>query len=330
MKINAILLIGITCVLACTPEINQDDIHPTNPECPVDYVCNTCPILPDNKDRWPDGKCEAHYYIGENNPADDESINKAFKEWGDALGIQFIESQNENDGNVFIKILFKEYNNNEIQEYRNQCGCLGEPLGATPPNSNTIVFNSKANWDGNISNSNCEPISLRLGVLHELGHVLGLGHSSIPNDIMFGSYSSQSGLTENDKNRAKNLLGFSCSDKFKRTENNHPWNTNCFTCICQESFGDNYQIADWEEVKSFIAIEGYDKFYEMTIMNEYRSNGWITVNGQHLWASDRHYFIERHNGNIPSGWLVHQHIGNHTIDLGSWFNSRPILCSRKD
>lgn len=115
---------------------------------------------------------------------------------------------------------------------------------------------------------------------------------------------------------------------FVRTSNAFPWNTANFNLACQQEYGPSYRIADWNEVISFININGYNEFYSQSGMTTYRSNGWVTRAGQHLWSSNRHYFIERHDGSVPSGWLVHAAIGSNSIDLGSWYNSRPILCYR--
>lgn len=42
-----------------------------------------------------------------------------------------------------------------------------------------------------------------------------------------------------------------------------------------------------------------------------------------MWQGQQHngnriYFAERHNGSVPSGWLVHQTIHDNLLDLGSW------------
>lgn len=113
---------------------------------------------------------------------------------------------------------------------------------------------------------------------------------------------------------------------FAKTTSNFSWNTSCFDCECQQEFGPGYRIADWNEVVAFINLQGYSEFFMQSGMTFYRSNGWLTRAGQHFWSSSRHYFMERHDGNVPSGWLVHASIGSNTIDLGSYWNSRPILC----
>ncbi len=299
------LSLFLTFILAC----QQNEIINDNPQnqidCPIGFVCTGgCKKGIDDPNRWTSG-CEAYYYFEGNSTIYAESVRLAFEEWENALGIHFIEAVNPTNPNIFIRIEFHEYSQLELEgfwlQYPNCKGEKKEPLGSTSPNSNTIWLNKKANWNGNNLDSGCKPIDLKPATLHEVGHVLGLGHSDNVDDIMYCSYEDQLNLSDDDILRAKTILGLNCREKFKRTEGSFPWNTSCFDCECQSAFGDDYKIADWEEVKSFISTEGYNSFFEMANMSGYRSNGWVTVNGQHLWSSNRHYFIERHDGNVPGG-----------------------------
>jgi len=114
---------------------------------------------------------------------------------------------------------------------------------------------------------------------------------------------------------------------FQRTASGHSWDTADFDAVCSEAFGEEYRMADWNEIEAYISANTIDDFYEMTGMADYRSNGWVSRGGQGLQTSGRHYFIERHDGTVPSGWSVFDYIGNHDLDLGSWYNSRPVICT---
>jgi hypothetical protein len=48
----------------------------------------------------------------------------------------------------------------------------------------------------------------------------------------------------------------------------------------------------------------------------------VTCGGQRIWQGNRHYYITRHDGHLPSNYtyLSHDDIGGHQADLGSWFN----------
>lgn len=98
-------------------------------------------------------------------------------------------------------------------------------------------------------------------------------------------------------------------------------------------YGPNYRVADWNDLVS------YSQTHDITVWADsigmvyygYPYNGFLITNaGYHFWNNtNRHYFIERHNGQVPPGWLVHADINDHFIDLGSWYNIwLRILCFR--
>jgi hypothetical protein len=98
----------------------------------------------------------------------------------------------------------------------------------------------------------------------------------------------------------------------------------------QNEFGSNYTIADWNDIKALegqVDFEDWSNFIGISGANK---SLMVTKNGQHFYNSSRHYFISRHDHNTPSGYLVHDHIDNHFIDLGSWYDiSMRVLCKKK-
>lgn len=84
-------------------------------------------------------------------------------------------------------------------------------------------------------------------------------------------------------------------------------------------FGPNAVVADWIDIKHTFEGEVGD-FCDYLGLTNYQDNAYCLCDGEKWWGYDRHYFIERHNGDVPSGWLVHDHIDNHTLDLGSWYD----------
>ena len=111
-----------------------------------------------------------------------------------------------------------------------------------------------------------------------------------------------------------------------RTSGSYPWDTANCNGICAQEFGAGYELADWLDVRAHVDAFGLQAFYSASAMTSYRTHAWVTNNGSHLFGTGRHYFIERHDGQVPAGWLVHSSIGANDIDLGSWVNSRPALC----
>jgi len=94
--------------------------------------------------------------------------------------------------------------------------------------------------------------------------------------------------------------------------------------VAQE-FGPNAEVADWETIK--LEFMGQiDTFCDHVGLLNYRDSALCYRNGQAWWFGVRHYFVERHDGNVPDGWLVHDQIDNNTLDLGSWSSLyMPIL-----
>jgi hypothetical protein len=85
--------------------------------------------------------------------------------------------------------------------------------------------------------------------------------------------------------------------------------------------GPQYRVADWNDIVSY-----YDSGSDMSLLTEViTSRMWVYRNGAKYYSSSRHYFINLSNHSTPSGFLVHAHIDNHLIDLGSWDNPRRVL-----
>jgi hypothetical protein len=90
----------------------------------------------------------------------------------------------------------------------------------------------------------------------------------------------------------------------------------------QTEFGPTAQVADWSQLQAYT---GQIAAFCDSIGLANGQGAWVLRNGNSFYSSERHYFVERHNGTVPSGWLVHDTIDNNTLDLGSWWNSRRIL-----
>ena len=114
------------------------------------------------------------------------------------------------------------------------------------------------------------------------------------------------------------------ADKFARTESVYAWDMTDaeMDALCASEIGPGFRLATWGEVVAFVQESGLDLFYSQSGMTSYCSNGWV----RGFYSSSRRYFVERHDGSVPSGWLVHDTIGNSDIDLGSWYDLRLILC----
>jgi hypothetical protein len=89
--------------------------------------------------------------------------------------------------------------------------------------------------------------------------------------------------------------------------------------IVVQEFGPGAVVADWETIKADFAgdIEG---FCNRVGLVNYRDNAMCYRGGQGWANGNRHYFLERHDHLVPSGWLVHDQIDDDFLDLGSWYD----------
>jgi hypothetical protein len=95
-------------------------------------------------------------------------------------------------------------------------------------------------------------------------------------------------------------------------------------------YGSNYRVADWNDLVSYSQSHDIVAWADnIGMLNGYPYGFLVTRDGNHFWSGNRHYWIDRHDGVVPGGWLVHSSINNHFIDLGSWYSmSLRILCFR--
>ena len=124
--------------------------------------------------------------------------------------------------------------------------------------------------------------------------------------------------------------GSSSVTGFVRTESRYAYDANP-TAACQAEFGAGHQVADWTDVKTYHdSGASMTEFFADTGMTANDRNGAVTRNGEQFYTSNRAYFIARHDGSLPSGWLAHDQIGGHLVSLGSWDTDKKVLCVGSD
>jgi len=95
---------------------------------------------------------------------------------------------------------------------------------------------------------------------------------------------------------------------------------------CKRTFGSTSRVADFSELTSML-------LKDLKVPKAERYPGaWVTRNRKGYWAGrKRHYFIEKHHGAAPRGWLVHDRVKvdkTTTYHLGSWFGFKAaVLCT---
>lgn len=98
--------------------------------------------------------------------------------------------------------------------------------------------------------------------------------------------------------------------------------------VCVAEFGTGAVIADWTlHLKNVIGAWNMGALCDyLEIPVTFNVNYfWVNNNGaEYFGTTSRRYFFERHNGNPPSNWAVHDILGD--ITLGSWYSSGKVLC----
>lgn len=102
--------------------------------------------------------------------------------------------------------------------------------------------------------------------------------------------------------------------------------------VIKDEFGDDYRLADWTDIEDWARWTG-------SIGEWVDELGWhdvpstslaISRNGQRWYGGGRHYFAALHEGHVPGSFLVHDHIEDHHISLGSWTTPRRYVLGIRD
>jgi len=88
------------------------------------------------------------------------------------------------------------------------------------------------------------------------------------------------------------------------------------------------QVVDWNIIKSEFggSVDSLRSFLDgIGVMDVYNAPG-VTWNGSQTWAgTTRSYGINRAEGNVPSGYLIHDQIQGNWLLLGSWPADRQLV-----
>lgn len=99
--------------------------------------------------------------------------------------------------------------------------------------------------------------------------------------------------------------------------------------VIQSVFGSNYRVADWSDLVNYY-VNGGDllELFDGLNLHDYGAAVSLKYNNNQYYSSSRSYFASRHEHNVPPSYMVHAHINNYQISLGSWTGSRKILAIR--
>lgn len=101
--------------------------------------------------------------------------------------------------------------------------------------------------------------------------------------------------------------------------------------MLQDQFGPEAELVEWNDLKDLFEddenklLDYLEGIGMIRGKEEFESSALVTNNDQRFRSGSRHYFISRHDGDVPGGWAVHDHLHNNRISLGSWHSDREAL-----
>jgi len=125
----------------------------------------------------------------------EQEIRRAMAEWSRVVNVTFQRSQNFSSARS-INILFGAKDHGDPYSFDGAGRVLAHTFYPAPANPEPIA--GDLHFDDDESWKTGTDIDLYSVALHELGHALGLGHSDVPNAVMYPYYRMATSLTEED------------------------------------------------------------------------------------------------------------------------------------
>ncbi|CAJ1931591.1 unnamed protein product [Sphenostylis stenocarpa] len=165
----------------------------------------------DGMPRWPEGTEELTYAFDPDNSLDDVSksvFSNAFKRWAEVTTISFRETSSYRTADITIGFYSGDHGDGEPFD-----GVLGTLAHAFSPTNGMFHLDQAEDWvaTGDVTKASVSnAVDLESVAVHEIGHLLGLGHSSVEEAIMYPTITAKTRkveLTQDDIEGIQVLYG---------------------------------------------------------------------------------------------------------------------------
>jgi hypothetical protein len=116
------------------------------------------------------------------------------------------------------------------------------------------------------------------------------------------------------------------SSRFELTPDTHS-ETEDLDAVCKQRLGQSFRLADWDDI-----VRSYendpDAFVEAVQLPS-GASAMVQFGGQRFIDKERQFYIQRNDHVKPPNFLSYANLGDHLIDLGSWYGlNSSALCVR--